>query len=308
MNQQITVREAVTDTDISTFWRELQIYQTRDIFPDPADAEHAQLDDAYRAHIQHLHDRPRDRLHYLFFHRDGRDIGFAMPVIYETEDGKCFILDFCVYPEFRGNGTGRRCAHALLDWAAANGAHYAELNHGGEDCRYRFWGSVGFVPNGVDQWGVPLMLLPPKKQLPFTVEAVTDGTDGQLLHLLGSFLAEIGETALDEARQERLAAAVREGRTRFFLARRGSRAVGLCSVSLGFSTFACAPCGVFDDFYIEPAFRRQGVARLLASAALDWCREKGAATLTVACADCDIPMYRALGFDVALGTQLAANL
>ena len=59
---------------------------------------------------------------------NGQDIGFAMPVIFSSEDGKCFIMEFCVYPEFRGNGTGKECAAVLLDWARENGALYAELN------------------------------------------------------------------------------------------------------------------------------------------------------------------------------------
>ena len=43
--------------------------------------------------MQKIHDRPQDRCYYLFFQRDGQDIGFAMPVIFTTEDGKCFIME-----------------------------------------------------------------------------------------------------------------------------------------------------------------------------------------------------------------------
>ena len=89
---------------------------------------------------------------------------------------------------------------------------------------------------------------------------------------------------------------------------RGSRAVGMCSVSPCFSTFACGETGVFDDFYVEPPFRRQGAARLLARAAQGWCRERGMASLTVGCSAGDVGMYRALGFEVELGTMLACPL
>lgn len=153
MNPEIAIREAVTESDAASFWKQLRIYFEQDIFPDPQDEdrEYFLSDTEYRVHIQNIHDRPFNRCYYLFFHRDGRDIGFAMPVIYTEEDGKCFIMEFCVYPEFRGNGTGRECAGALLDWARENGALYAELNYGGNNRRLHFWERVGFIKNGVDE-------------------------------------------------------------------------------------------------------------------------------------------------------------
>ena len=255
--------------------------------------------------------RPVDPLYFLAFARDGADIGFAIPAFYPSEDGKCFIMEFWAEPEFRGGGTGTACARALLAWAGARGASYFELN-AEEEPRRRFWAALGFAPNGTDEWGNPCMLLPPEEALPLRVERLTD-PDGpelgwQLLKLENSFLAEIREEPLTGEKKERLADAVRAGRIAFFLAMRGSRAVGMCSVSPCFSTFACGETGVFDDFYVEPPFRRQGAARLLARAAQGWCRERGMASLTVGCSAGDVGMYRALGFEVELGTMLACPL
>ena len=234
-----------------------------------------------------------------------QDIGFAMPVIFTTEDGKCFIMEFCVYPEFRGSGTGKACAAALLDWAKKHGARYAELNYGGNERRRRFWESVGFIENGADQWGEPLMLLPPEENLPITAELLADPEDWQLKKLENGFLKEIGEAPSTEEKQERLAQAIRDGKITFFAARRGYRAVGMCSVSRCFSTFTCTDVGIFDDFYIEPVFRKKGAARLLAQAAQEWCKENALASLTVTCAPCDEGMYQALGFDTHLGKAFA---
>ncbi|MBQ4040009.1 MAG: GNAT family N-acetyltransferase, partial [Oscillospiraceae bacterium] len=89
------------------------------------------------------------------------------------------------------------------------------------------------------------------------------------------------------------------------IAWRGSRAVGMCSVTRCFSTFACADTGVFEDFYIEPVFRGKGIARKLAKEAQRWCRENEVASLTVCCAPCDEEMYRSLGFEVGLGSTFA---
>lgn len=82
----------------------------------------------------------------------------------------------------------------------------------------------------------------------------------------------------------------------------------MCSVAKCFSTFACADTGVFDDFYIEPVFRRKGIARMLARAAQKWSRENGLASLMVTCAPCDEAMYQALGFDIRLGTTFAQSI
>lgn len=164
---------------------------------------------------------------------------------------------------------------------------------------------MGFVKNGADEWGEPLMLLPPEEDVPITVEILSDAADWQLLKLENGFLAEIGEDPLTEEKQERLQQAIRDGKITFFLAKRGYRAVGMCSVSPCFSTFSCADTGVFDDFYIEPVFRKKGTARKLAQAAQTWCQENGIASLTVCCAPCDEGMYQSLGFDARLGTTFA---
>lgn len=312
---EITIKELTTQEETARFWEKLHAYFRRDMFPEGEPDREESLDyflgEEYRGAIGKRHDRPVDRLYYLAFLRSGAEIGYAMPASFPSEDGKWFIMEFWVEPEFRGGGTGTACARALLAWAGARGASYFELN-AEEEPRRRFWAALGFAPNGTDEWGNPCMLLPPEEALPLRVERLTD-PDGpelgwQLLKLENSFLAEIREEPLTGEKKQRLAAAVREGRIAFFLALRGTRAVGMCSVSPCFSTFACGETGVFDDFYVEPPFRRQGAARLLARAAQGWCRERGMASLTVGCSAGDVGMYRALGFALELGAMLACPL
>ena len=306
MKNQITIREAVTEKDVAVFWEQLHIYHKRDIFPDPDDEDLEYfLGSEYHDHMMKLYSRQQDRCFFLFFHRDGQDIGFALPVIYTTEDGKCFIMEYCVFPEFRGNGTGKECARVLLAWAKANGALYAELNYGSNEWRRHFWKSVGFTENGADEWGEPLMILPPKDDVPITVEILSDSEDWQLKKLENGFLKEIGEPAATEEKQAQLAQAIQDGKITFFVAKRGSRAVGMCSIATCFSTFSCTNTGVFDDFYIEPVFRQKGVARKLAQASQEWCKKNGIASLTVCCAPCDEGMYQSLGFNTRLGHTFA---
>lgn len=276
MKKRVTIREAQIRQEVSFFWEKLREYQERDIFPDleEEDKEYFRSEE-YAGEIQKLHERAQNHCFYLIFQREGEDIGIAMPVLYDQEDGKCFLLEFCVFPEFRGNGTGQSCAEAFLAWASERGAAYVELNFGGLERRSRFWKRAGFLPNGRDEWGEPLMLLPPEEEKPVTVELLKDPEDHwQLRKLLNGYLAEIGEEMLSDEKIERLEKAIAEEKIFFFLARRGSRAVGMCSVSLCFSTFACRAVGSFEDLYVEPVFRKKGIAGMLAHAAQDWCRRR----------------------------------
>lgn len=299
MKDLIVVRECTTPAQEQRFWTELNCYFARDIYPQQPD-ERPGAD--YRAEIARLHRRSIDPVRYILFERDGKEIGLALTVVYAAEDGKQFILEFCVYPQQRGGGTGKACAAALLAWGRTQGALYAELN-----CdtprRQRFWAADGFVPNGRDRWGVPLMLLPPQQRLPFAAERLTDAEP--VLGLEQSFRASVGEPMLTQEQCRRLAKAVQRGDIVFFAAKRLERPVGICSVSLHWSSYDCAATAVFEDFYIEPAFRGQGVARLLVEQVRAWCAGQECTCVTVACAVCDLPMYRKLGFTVRLGNLLA---
>ncbi len=119
MENQITIREAITETDVALFWEQLHTYYKRDMFPNSNAEERAYfLSDEYQSTMQEIYVREKDWCYYLFFQQNGQDIGFALPVIYISEDGKCFIMEYCVYPEYRGNGTGKKCAKVLLNWAS----------------------------------------------------------------------------------------------------------------------------------------------------------------------------------------------
>lgn len=125
---------------------------------------------------------------------------------------------------------------------------------------------------------------------------------GQLWELQKAYKAEIGEEEPGERERTRLTAAIQKGQIAFFGAWEQETLIGCCSVTAGFSTFQYAPSGVFEDFYIRPAYRHRGIARALVRYAY---RESGVASMTVGCADCDLRMYQALGFSVPLGNLLA---
>lgn len=113
---------------------------------------------------------------------------------------------------------------------------------------------------------------------------------------------EIGEEAPEEDCKERLCAAIAKERILFFGAWEEGKLIGCCSVTVGFSTFCYQASGVFEDFYIRTEYRHRGIARQLVQFAY---QQSGVASLTVGCADCDVPMYQALGFSIPLGNLLA---
>ena len=131
---------------------------------------------------------------------------------------------------------------------------------------------------------------------------ITPSQIRQLWELQMAYKAEIGEEAPTERDQLCLQAALERNQILFYGAWDGETLAGCCSVTIGFSTFLYASSAVFEDFYIRPAYRHRGIARELVRFAFT---ESGVSTLTVGCADCDLPMYQALGFSIPLGNLLA---
>ena len=111
----------------------------------------------YRGIIKAHMIRETDKHHMVYFVDGNVRIGAAQYNIYHSEGGKCFILDFWVFAEFRGNGTGHRCFYALEDYTRLDGAKYYEINSQKENS-IRFWKSIGFEENGKDEYDMPFFI------------------------------------------------------------------------------------------------------------------------------------------------------
>ena len=153
-----TIRiEEIPVERIDEFWQLHYRYLVDDgIIEDEEDKEYfegPEYRDVIRAHMQ----RPMDTHHMVWFVRDDVRIGAAQYCTYRGEDGKCFLMDFWVFPEYRGKGTGHQCFEALKGYTTADGALYYEINCEKEDAK-RFWMSLGFEDNGVDEYDMPLMI------------------------------------------------------------------------------------------------------------------------------------------------------
>lgn len=150
--------EEIPVSELEAFWAEHYRYLTEDgIISSDEDRAYFQSDE-YRLVIRDHMLRETDRHHLVHFMADGQAIGAASYCIYQSEDGKCFILDFWVFPSFRSNGAGHRCFAALQAYTQADGARYYEINCDGRADRLRFWQSNGFISNGLDEYGDPLLI------------------------------------------------------------------------------------------------------------------------------------------------------
>ena len=149
--------EEILVWDIDTFWPEHYTYLVDDgIITDEEDKAYFRGEE-YRGTIRSHMERPIDTHHMVWFKEDGVRVGAAQYCTYWTEDGKCFILDFWVFPPYRNKGVGHRCFQALTAYTRGGGARYYELNCAQEDA-HRFWESLGFADNGVDEYDMPLMI------------------------------------------------------------------------------------------------------------------------------------------------------
>lgn len=149
--------EEIPVENMEEFWKIHIRYLVDDqIITDPEDIEYFQSEE-YRGIIKTHMLRDRDRHHMIYFVRDGIRIGAAQYCTYQSEDGKCFILDYWMFPEYRGQGAGHECFEALEAYTKADDAVYYEINAETER-RVHFWNSLGFVENGVDEDGIQLFI------------------------------------------------------------------------------------------------------------------------------------------------------
>ncbi|MBE7003541.1 MAG: GNAT family N-acetyltransferase [Ruminococcaceae bacterium] len=152
----ISIQEIPVE-QIDEFWDIHLPYLIDDgIVEDEEDREYF-AGEEYRGVIRAHMLREVDRHHMVYFVRDGERIGAAQFNTYQSEDGKCFILDFWVFPPYRGHGTGHLCFEALERYTKADGAKYYEINST-KEASVRFWKSLGFVENGKDEYDMPLFI------------------------------------------------------------------------------------------------------------------------------------------------------
>jgi GNAT superfamily N-acetyltransferase len=140
-----------------------------------------------------------------------------------------------------------------------------------------------------------------------TIRQATGADLPSVFSMLEAYLAAIGESGLEEAGCDRIAAAIDRGDIVFFVARDGEEPVGLCSITIGFSTYKASPFALLEDYYVAESHRGEGTARLLVEAAAAFATARGCASILAGCSNTDVPMWSHLGF-MRLANLMAKDL
>lgn len=150
--------EEISVKNISEFWEKHYEYLIQDgLVVSEWEKQYFQSRQ-YRQLIEDHMKRETDPHHLVYFVQGRKRIGACSYCIYHSEDGKCLIADFWIFPQFRRQGKGHRCFEALRQDTSAKGAIYYEINCDGRPDRTRFWKSNQFQENGTDEYGIQLML------------------------------------------------------------------------------------------------------------------------------------------------------
>ncbi|MEG1559729.1 MAG: GNAT family N-acetyltransferase [Clostridia bacterium] len=310
---KITIIDIDSNQSRKKFWQLRDEYLERDILDKRTISEKSDihlrkwlLSDEYKTQIHSICERDIDRGRMVFFMNADVIIGFSSYCAYLSEDGKCFIIDFCVLPEFRGHGIGIDCFNAIEKKEKARGTVYFSLNSANDDAA-RFWKRLGFEYNGVDAHGTMLLMQNPTDNAEVSFEEFDTKDFDQLKELLAGYKYAIGENLPEEAQLENLLLAIREKKIIFFIAKRKTRIIGICSLSELFSTYKCKPVAMFEDFYVMPVYRHKGIARGLINRVFEVSGQLGIQSILVGANECDVQMYKSLGFKNPIGTLLAGE-
>jgi GNAT superfamily N-acetyltransferase len=138
-----------------------------------------------------------------------------------------------------------------------------------------------------------------------------------IIHHRRSMFADMGvgdEAARDVmagAARPFVAAALRDGSYRGWLVEVDGRVVaggGIIIVGFQPTPVDPAPSRVWVlNMYTEPAFRRQGLARLVIETILAWCREHGIVRVYLHASEEGRPLYESLGFEATNEMKLMLN-
>jgi len=163
--KSISIKILHTNDELKKFWMMMGEYMLRDIFPNSSIGRVLSQEDKdwffsseYRNALDALSKREIDTFYFVFLKMKDEVVGFAYYGTYLSEDGKSFISEFCILPEYRNKGLGKVYFNIIKKTEIERGAKFFELNVS-NDRNKRFWEKLGFEFDGFDEHNVMLMKL-----------------------------------------------------------------------------------------------------------------------------------------------------
>lgn len=156
-----SLHQVRNDSDINLFWKwrdRRDRYMRENILPNSTFTPSTDKDyewffsKEYRETIMGAYHRKINPLSIVFLQSGGMNIGFAVYVIYHTEDGKCLIVGFNIDSPYRDRGIGTLFFNMLRKHVEAEKALYFALNLSNEE-NERFWKRNGFIKTSKDEYG-----------------------------------------------------------------------------------------------------------------------------------------------------------
>ncbi|WP_410768947.1 GNAT family N-acetyltransferase [Fontibacillus sp. BL9] len=147
MSKTIQLCLAQSESDIKLFWdtfnnyiNELALHVS---LVDDFDLDYFHSDE-YRDAIEKLRIRTNNPLRKFIVKTEEAVIGFFMYVTYFDENGKCFLMEYYIEPQYRSLGYGSAVFFQAEKSIHEEGASYIELTPTNE-ANERFWTKLGFV-------------------------------------------------------------------------------------------------------------------------------------------------------------------
>ena len=160
MEKGIEVKIVNSEEEFKLFWDMHHEYLNKDIFPNDEiglKMTEEELEwfssSEYRKHMHKLFSRDTDKAYPILFIKGMQAIGFCTYCTYHSENGKCFIIDYCIVPELRDNSLGTNIFNIIKEIEISKGAKYFELNVSNKR-NMKFWMKQGFRFDGIDDYGV----------------------------------------------------------------------------------------------------------------------------------------------------------
>ena len=140
------------------------------------------------------------------------------------------------------------------------------------------------------------------------VREIVPGDDGfqSFVELFERYRAHYGQAADQDRSRAWLADATTTGPMRAFLARVDGEAAGICLIAICPASLALGEFWMVRDIYVDPRWRRTGVARALLDAVRGAAQRSGALRLTLQTEDDNVAalrLYERYGFGSVTGLR-----